>query len=373
MQATPRALAKGILSYIPGANFILIRSRLARSRVGGADSARYCYSVWLRHMAMAHEHGLSTDPRVVAELGPGASLGIGLAALISGVDRYYALDVVRHATSSLNLEVFDRLVELFRARQVIPGEDEFPEVKPKLDSYNFPKRVFTPERLEIALETKRLAGIRKSIVSPDSEGSRIRYQVPWYNTDVIEYGSVDLIFSQAVLEHVDELPLTYERMHKWLKASGVMSHTIDFRCHRTARDWNGHWTYSDLMWKLIRGRLPYLINRAPYSRHVELMNSSGFKIVNERKTLLPSRIDDRQLAPGFPGGTDLTTSGVFVQALKYGAYPHRQGGCAADSGESGGPTARKREDSDSPASLRDRAPGCPLSRTRRGTPCPTEG
>ena len=318
VQVTPRALVKGLLSYIPGANSVLIRSRLARSRLGGADSARYCYSVWMRHMVMAYEHGLSTDPQVVAELGPGASLGLGLAALISGVDRYHALDVVRHANTSLNLEVFDRLVELFRAREVIPGEDEFPEVKPKLDAYSFPKRVFTPERLKNALETKRLASIRRSLISPDSQGSRIRYQVPWYNMDVIEYGSVDLIFSQAVLEHVEELPVVYERMNQWLKASGYMSHTIDFRCHRTARDWNGHWTYSDFVWKLIRGRLPYLINRAPYSKHAELINSSGFKIVNERKNLLPSKIDDRQLAPGFPGGADLTTSSVFVQALKYG-------------------------------------------------------
>ena len=269
-------------------------------------------------MVMAYEHGLSTDPRVVAELGPGASLGLGLAALISGVDRYHALDVVRHANTSLNLEVFDRLVELFRAREVIPGEDEFPEIKPKLHAYSFPKRVFTPERLKNALETKRLASIRRSLISPDSQGSRIRYQVPWYNMDVIEYGSVDLLFSQAVLEHVEESPVVYERMNQWLKASGYMSHTIDFRCHRTARDWNGHWTYSDFVLKLIRGRLPYLINRAPYSKHAELINSSGFKIVNERKNLLPSKIDDRQLAPGFPGGADLTTSSVFVQALKYG-------------------------------------------------------
>ena len=269
-------------------------------------------------MVMAHEHGLSTDPRVVAELGPGASLGIGLAALISGVDRYYALDVVRHANTTLNLKVFDRLVELFRAREVIPAEDEFPTVIPKLDSYRFPDRVFTPKRLDIALEEKRLARIRKSVISPDSEDSRIRYQVPWDNKEVIEYGSVDLIFSQAVLEHVDDLPVTYERMNKWLKANGYMSHTIDFRCHRTVRDWNGHWTHSDFVWKLIRGRLPYLINRAPYSKHAELINSSGFEIVDERKNLLPSKIDGQQLAPGFPGGADLTTSSVFFQALKYG-------------------------------------------------------
>ena len=78
MRATPRALAKGILSFIPSANSILIGSRLARSRLGGADSARYCYSVWLRRMVMAYDHGLPANPRVVAELGPGASLPMSL-------------------------------------------------------------------------------------------------------------------------------------------------------------------------------------------------------------------------------------------------------------------------------------------------------
>ena len=316
MQATPRALAKGILSFIPGANSILIGSRLARSRLGGADSARYCYSVWLRHMVMAYDHGLPANPRVVAELGPGASLGIGMAALISGADSYYACDVVRHANTASNLKVFDRLVELFRRKEAIPGDDEFPEVRPKLDSYRFPDQVLTTERLELSLEANRIASLRRSVLATESTIPRIHYQIPWYDNDVIEHGSVDLIFSQAVLEHVDELTLAYDRMNKWLKPYGYMSHTIDFRCHRTARDWNGHWTYSDFVWKMIRGRLPYLINRAPCSRHVELMKSAGFKIVAELKTFQPSAIDERQLAPGFSGGNDLITSGAFVQALK---------------------------------------------------------
>ena len=318
MQVTPRALAKGILSFLPGGNSILIGSRLARSRLGGADSARYCYSVWLRHMVMAHEACLPTNPRVVAELGPGASLGIGLAALISGADRYHAFDVVRHANTALNLKVFDGLVELFRAREAIPGDDEFPEVRPKLDSHRFPDHVFTSERLELSLEESRLANLRNSVSVSDTDSSHIHYHVPWYDEEAMYHDSVDLMFSQAVLEHVDELALTYDRMNKWLKPCGYMSHTIDFRCHRTAKDWNGHWTYSDFVWKLIRGRQPYLINRAPYSRHVELMNSTGFRIAAEWKTLQPSNIDERQLAPGFPGGSDLTTSVVFVQALKSG-------------------------------------------------------
>jgi len=35
-------------------------------------------------------------------------------------------------------------------------------------------------------------------------GSMIQYKVPWYNFNIVEKESVDMIFSQAVLEHVDE-------------------------------------------------------------------------------------------------------------------------------------------------------------------------
>ncbi len=37
------------------------------------------------------------------------------------------------------------------------------------------------------------------------------------------------------------------------------------------------------MWSLIRGRRPYLINRAWRSRQIELMTKAGFEIVSECK------------------------------------------------------------------------------------------
>src|SRR3977135_940863 len=40
------------------------------------QSARYCYSVWLRHLVNAWQQGLHTLPEVVVELGPGSSQGV---------------------------------------------------------------------------------------------------------------------------------------------------------------------------------------------------------------------------------------------------------------------------------------------------------
>jgi hypothetical protein len=43
--------------------------------------------------------------------------------------------------------------------------------------------------------------------------------------------SLDLVFSQAVLEHVDDPEETYKTMVAWLKPSGYASHVIDFSAH----------------------------------------------------------------------------------------------------------------------------------------------
>ncbi len=86
-----KALLSGLASWLPGYD-------VART-TGGTDSARYCYSVWLRHLVLAASSGRlqAGVPRIVAELGPGDSVGIGIAALLSGAERYYALDLLPYS------------------------------------------------------------------------------------------------------------------------------------------------------------------------------------------------------------------------------------------------------------------------------------
>ena len=308
-----KQLLKGLATFVPGAY-----SLLSRRRTGGTESARYCYSVWLRHLVMAYDSGLSSDPKVVAELGPGDSIGIGLAGLMSGAEEYHALDVVEYGSVRRNLHIFDELVQLFNARESIPDESEFPRVGPKLKSYRFPSHVLRDDRLRVSLDRRRLDVIRASVEDMNRSHSKIHYNAPWCESDVVEPGSVDMIFSQAVLEHVDELDLVYRNMHEWLKPGGFMSHEVDFRCHGTADQWNGHWAYTDLIWKLIRGKRPFLINRLPHSRHISLMEHSGFKVILDLTAKSDSRIDRSCLAPRFRDmqQDDLVTSSAFMQSSK---------------------------------------------------------
>ena len=107
-------------------------------------------------------------------------------------------------------------------------------------------------------------------------------------------------------------------MYNWLKKDGFISHRIGFSSHGLAKEWNGHWKYSDLMWKLIRGKRPYLINREPLSTHLKLMSEEGFKIRNIITSESPLDISRRELSHRFKNisNDDLITSSAFIQASK---------------------------------------------------------
>jgi len=307
-----RQLIYGMATFVPGINQLR-----AKTTVGTA-SARYCYSVWLRYLVMAKKNGLNPNPKIIAELGPGDSLGTGLAALISGCDRYFAFDVVEHANAERNLIIFDELVMLFKNKTSIPGEDEFPTLKPYLEEYNFPNEILDENRLQHALENSRIERIRNSISDFRREDSIIQYKAPWYGTSIIEKNSVDMIYSQAVLQYVDDLRGTYRSMHSWLKSTGYISHQIDFKCHGIADEWNGHWAYSDFIWKLIRGKRPYFLNREPHSTHIVIMLEEQFRIVFDKTIKRESHLTINQLAPKFRSisSDDLVTSGAFIQGVK---------------------------------------------------------
>jgi len=313
----------GILTYVPKVG------KLMAGHTGGTNSARYCYSVWLRHLVLAQQNDLCTWPMVIAEFGPGDSLGIGLAALVSGAEKYYALDVVEYANTEVNLDILEELITLFAQKEPIPGQQEFPFARPLLSSYGFPHHILTEDRLSRSLTAERIQCIREALVNvtvprATMDGIQIHYVVPWYDSDIIKQESVDMIFSQAVLEHVDNLAQTYATLYRWLKRDGFMSHQIDFGCHGLAKRWNGHWAYSDLSWKLVKGKRAYLLNREPYSTHKRLLEQSGFKIVCEAKTLDHSGLAKEQLSSRFRrmSEEDMTTRTVHILARK----EHRRAG-----------------------------------------------
>ncbi len=309
-----KQIVKGMLT------FALPRWTYSR-HTGGTTSARYCYAVFLRHLIRIHASTGVVPLGNVAELGPGDSLGIGLAALIAGAQRYYAFDVAPFSNATRNLAVFDELVKLFRERADVPTVSEIPEVKPAIPNEAFPSHILTDQWMKSVLDDGRIGELRQVVSKESSEGARISYVAPWFDSSTVRESTLDWIFSQAVMEHVDDLSLTYSICSRWLKPGGVMSHQIDFRSHGTAPTWDGHRAYGDLAWRMVRGARPYLINRQPLSAHQTIPEAHKLDLVEQvlikREPVLPAA----KLAPSFRSWSeeDLQTAGAFVLHRKRAA------------------------------------------------------
>jgi hypothetical protein len=316
MQVKPSIFFKGLATYIPGTRKYFCSSS------GGTVSSRYCYSVWMRHLVKAHEAGFNTHFQKIAELGPGDSLGIGLCAVLCGVKEYYAFDTKVHAHSAQNLKILNELVTMLNRREAIPDETEFPNISPSLKEHSFPHHILTDEILKYSLNPERLGAIHKALDNNSfSNTVRIAYVAPWQGVFLYEsgggVGGLDMVFSQAVMEHVEHVDDTYEALYEWLSPGAFMSHTIDYKSHGYARDWNGHWAISENLWKIVKGNRPYLINRLPHSAHIEAMKKAGFQIVVEMKRNRPA-LPRHMLSDKFQSliDEDLRTSGAFIQAIK---------------------------------------------------------
>ena len=283
---------------------------------GGTASARYCYAVWMRHLLFLSKFNGGKIPQQVAEIGPGDSLGVGLAALLSGSQSYFALEAIKYWNNERNLKIFDELVFLFQQKEVIPGNDEFPLLKPVLDDHTFPGAVITDQILAESLNPERLEKIRKELQnSENAHNVFIQYKVPWHGEDVIIPNAVDFIFSHVVLQHIDEIEDAFITMDHWLKPGGFVSHIIDYRTLGNTKTWNGHWAVPDWEWKIMVGGRKFSINRKPHSYYVELFKKNNLKLLYVSKDTLPNHLSRNQLSKKFLNLSedDLCTSvGYFV-------------------------------------------------------------
>ncbi|MDR0746881.1 MAG: class I SAM-dependent methyltransferase [Helicobacteraceae bacterium] len=163
-------------------------------RGGGGGNAAYCRSVWQTHIDAFKRFTPNTMPCRIAEFGPGNSIGVGICALLDGACEYYAFDAYSYADRASALVLLDRLVEL------------------------------------ADYDKDRSDRIRRVLNGEKDETIKVDYVAPWENVVVLP--KVDFVFSQAVLEHVDDLENFYRAQAQILDRGGLCSHQIDFRSHR---------------------------------------------------------------------------------------------------------------------------------------------
>lgn len=307
-----RLLLGGLKSYLPA-------RMSAYTGTGGTTTGAYCYSVWMRHLSIITRHVPGFRPHVVVEPGPGDSIGLGLAALLSGARTYHGLDVLEHASLDTNNRVLEELLQLFRARAALPDERAFPKLLPRLASYAYPAHLLDERVLEERLAEPFVSRLRAAIGGADP--TLIHYACPWSPQSVAQ-DSANLVISQVALQDMDHVPERDDLhenlrvMASWLKPGGVMSHQIDFSCPG-GDVWNHHWAYSSLSWKIIRGQRPYYVNRAPLSEYVRLFAAVGCEVVGVEPSAATGMPRDKLAAPfrQLPEA-DLHAKAALVVAVK---------------------------------------------------------
>ncbi|HLH97104.1 MAG TPA: methyltransferase domain-containing protein [Xanthobacteraceae bacterium] len=287
-------------SIVKGAASHWVKSlRNSGTGTGGAFRPEGSYAIFMRHLMALAEIDVAFDDKVVLEFGPGSSYGMGVAALLSGARRYYAFDLVDHTTDARNLAVFDELVRLFKSRADIPVTGWCARIFPFIDDPAFPRNLLSDALLERTLRPERLAAIRHDLESRGDNFIRPRSSADLGHANLDE--SVDIIVSESVLEHVDDVEAAYAAFARWLSPGGAMTHLIDYSSHNLSDEWNGHWECSPFIWSLVRGKRSYLINRMPHQTHVDLLTANGMTIC---RTKLLRRVDGLtpdQFSPEFRG------------------------------------------------------------------------
>jgi hypothetical protein len=272
----------------------------------------------MKHLSLLWRAGMRTIPTAVAELGPGKSLGTGLAALLSGAESYAAIDQVRHASVATTAPLLEPMADLFRERAPCPSRG-FPDYNGVLDARLFPSQILTEERLARSLDAARLAELADAVRRLDAKEQhpRLRYGT-WRSGGEVRAGEADLLFSHVVLSMVEDQEALYQCCGLWLKPGGWMSHHIDFTSLGITNEWNGHLQYSDAIWPIIVGQRPFFTNRQRLSRHLALMEKYGFEVVSVQRRSGEGGIERSQLAPRWRDMSedDFTCAHAFIVARK---------------------------------------------------------
>jgi SAM-dependent methyltransferase len=230
---------------------------------GEMQDSDYAFNVFNKHLVSS---GLSGRSGLVGlEMGPGDSVGSAIAAKAAGFSRFYLVDTGAYANT--DAETYKEMSRIW-SRQGL-----------------------TPPDLEQATGLGDVLTACNAIYS--TNGLQSYRDIPT--------ASVDLIFSQAVLEHVRryEFAQIAAEMRRILKPDGVASHQVDLRDHLGGGLNNmriaSRWWETDFM-----ARSGFYTNRIRFSEMCGAFEQAGFDVEVEsavRWDAVP--ISTKNLAPEF--------------------------------------------------------------------------
>ena len=245
---------------------------------GEMQDADYALEVFDKHLVASGFSGRSGLTGL--EMGPGDSIGSAIVAKARGFSRFFLVDAGDYA---------NRDVETYR---------------------NLGRACMRDGRA--APDMERAASFEDVLTICDAtyltEGLQSYRELP--------AASVDLIFSQAVLEHVrrHEFAEVAAQMHRILKPDGIASHQVDLRDHLGGGLNNmriaSRWWETELM-----AGSGFYTNRIRFSEMLNLFEQAGFtvEVVSTQRWDAPPVSRDK-LAPEFRHftGEDLLISSFHV-------------------------------------------------------------
>lgn len=239
---------------------------------GSMDCPEYAMAVVEEHLSRVGWPDLRD--RVVLELGPGDSLATALIGKTLGARRTILVDAGAFATTDLT--PYCALAELLRARGFRPPPVE--------------QCTTVQETLALCDGVYLTGGLSDLRSLPDFEA--------------------DLIFSQAVLEHIrsNELEPTLKELFRIARPGGVASHQVDLRDHLGGA--LNHLRFSDRLWEAEwMARSGFYTNRVQYGDMLAMFERTGWQneVTDVRKwDSLPT--PQTKMAPRFEGMSETDLS-----------------------------------------------------------------
>lgn len=186
---------------------------------------------------------------VVMEYGPGDIPGVALLFHAWGARKVYCVDRFPLVSmSGFNADVIAQLVDLVPAERRERAADCF-------RVWGDPRSGFDPRCIEYVVTRKGLSGFRETC---------------------------DLVFSRAVLEHVNDLPAIVSDMESALKPGGTTVHKVDLKSHGLHRSNELDFlTWPTALWNLMYSEKG-TVNRWRLDEYRRLLNRGGLRLVTLR-------------------------------------------------------------------------------------------
>ncbi len=202
---------------------------------------------WLTFLALYTDCTASLRGKVVLELGPGADLGVGLITLYLGAKQYNSLDVnnlVDTVPSLFYDELFNKIHD-----KIGNGDDTIDHLKEQLALTN------------------------------SGNNDRLNY-VCRDDFDIRTFGknSIDIVFSQAAIEHFDDIEKAFQQLSEVIKPGGFLVAEIDLNTHtRWLRDVDplNIYRYPEWLYKALKFRgAP---NRVRPIKYIKALEENGWE------------------------------------------------------------------------------------------------